>query len=64
MKKTDKITLREKSPAELSKKLTELKVELAHARAKHFTGSSKDTSVFHKIKYQIALIKTLLTKHD
>lgn len=62
MKKTDKIAYRQKSPVELKKELTNLGKQLIELKAKHHTGKQKDTSVFKKIKYQIALISTILNK--
>jgi ribosomal protein L29 len=62
MKKTDKISYREKSVEELSKLLFDLKKKFVETRAKHASGNQKDTSVFEKIKYEIAYISTLLTE--
>jgi len=62
MKKTDKISYRQKSPSELQKNLLDLRKELMETNAKFATGNQKDTSVFKKIKNQIALIKTLLSQ--
>ena len=60
MKKTDKISYRQKSIEELSKNLLDLRKKFIEAKAKSATGNQKDTSVFSKIKYEIALISTLL----
>ena len=60
MKKTDKISYHQKSPQELTKALVDLKKKLVETRMKFSTGNQKDTSVFKKIKYEIALISTLL----
>jgi ribosomal protein L29 len=60
MKKTDKIAYSEKSPSELSKLLVEAQKKLVENRAKLSTGNLKDTSVFNKVRYEIALIKNLL----
>jgi len=62
MKKTDKISYRQKSPVELNKNLLDLRKNLIEVHAKYATGNQKDTSVFKKIKSQIALIKTLLSQ--
>jgi len=62
MKKTDKISYRQKSPAELQKSLFDLRKELMETNAKFANGNQKDTSVFKKIRNQIALIKTLLSQ--
>ena len=66
MKKTDKISYRQKSTEELTKILIELRKKLVEAKAKSAQGNQKDTSVFKKINYEIKLISTLLTenKHD
>jgi len=61
MKKTDKIAYRQKTSQELTKNLADLRKSLIEAQAKYTTGNQKDTSVFKKIKYEIALISTLLT---
>jgi len=60
MKKTDKISYRQKSASELNKELAQLSTKLVELRAKIAMGSQKDTSQVKKIKYQIALISTLL----
>lgn len=64
MKKTDKISYRQKSPLELEKLLTDLKKNLVENKAKLLTGNQKDTSVFKKIKYEISLISTILKEND
>jgi len=66
MKKTDKISYRQKSIEELSKNLLDLRKKFIEAKAKSATGNQKDTSVFSKIKYEIALISTLIQekKHE
>lgn len=60
MKKTDKISMRQKTKAELEKLLIESKKKLLENKSKFATGNLKDTSVFKKIQYEIAYIKTLL----
>lgn len=60
MKKADKIAYRQKSPTELQKELLDLGKQIVELKAKHHTGNLKDNSVFKKIKYQIALISTIL----
>ena len=60
MKKTDKIAYRQKTSQELIKNLSDLRKSLVEARAKYTTGNQKDTSVFKKIKYEIALVSTIL----
>lgn len=63
MKKTDKISYRQKSPVELEKLLVDLKKKLVENKAKLLTGNQKDTSVFKKIKYEISFISTLITEN-
>lgn len=63
MKKTAKIAYSEKSPAELQKLLVESGKKLVENRAKLITGNLKDTSVFKKIKYEMAYVSTLLKKN-
>lgn len=60
MKKTDKISYRQKSSEELSKNLLDLRKKFIEAKAKSATANQKDTSVFAKIKYEISLISTLI----
>ena len=63
MKKTDKIAYSEKSLSELQKARAEASKKLVENRAKLITGNLKDTSVFKKIKYEIAYISTLIKKN-
>jgi ribosomal protein L29 len=63
MKKTDKISYRQKSEVELLKLLTDLKKKLVETKAKHLSGNQKDTSVFRKIKHEIAFILTILKEN-
>ena len=60
MKKTDKIAYRQKSQEELEAALHDLKKKLVELKAKFYSGNQKDTSVFKKVKYEIALISTIL----
>lgn len=62
MKKTDKIAYRQKTTSELIKNVSDLRKNLVEVRAKYSTGNQKDTSVFKKIKYEIALISTILAQ--
>jgi ribosomal protein L29 len=62
MKKTDKINYIQKTTAELQKLLVTVQKNYIEARAKQTVGNLKDTSIFKKLKYEIALIKTLLNK--
>jgi ribosomal protein L29 len=64
MKKTDKISYQQKPIEELQKELLNLSKQLVENRAKHRLGNLKDTSVFKKLKYQISLIKTVLSKNQ
>lgn len=64
MKKTDKIAYRQKTTSELIKNLSDLRKSLVEAHAKYSTGNQKDTSVFKKIKYEIALISTILSNNS
>ncbi len=64
MKKTDKISYHQKSPAELKTALADLKKKYLETKSKHYLGNQKDTSVFKKMRYEMALITTLLKKHE
>jgi ribosomal protein L29 len=64
MKKTDKMSYRQKPKEELLKLLTDLKKKLVETKMKHLTGNQKDTSVFRKIKYEIAFISTIFKEND
>jgi ribosomal protein L29 len=63
MKKTDKISYQQKSVAELTKSLTDTAKSLVELKIKHASGNQKDTSVFKKLRYQMALIKTIIKQH-
>ncbi|MBI2464871.1 50S ribosomal protein L29 [Candidatus Shapirobacteria bacterium] len=63
MKKTDKMSYRQKSSQELSVALADLQKKLVETRLKHLTGNQKDTSVIRKIKYEIAYVSTLITEN-
>lgn len=60
MKKTDKMSYREKTITELKKALTEARKKIVENKSKFAVGNLKDTSVFKKLKYEIALILTLI----
>jgi len=62
MKKTDKISYRQKSVAELRQLLADSTKKLAETKAKYLTGNHKDSSVFKKIRYEIALISTVISE--
>lgn len=64
MKKTDKISMRQKTKAELGKMLIESKKKYLENKSKFATGNLKDTSVFKKIQYEIAYIKTLISQNN
>ena len=64
MKKTDKIAYKQKSKEELQKLLIDLKKKFIETKSKQYLGNQKDTSVFKKIKSEIALISTLLNQND
>jgi len=63
MKKTDKISYRQKSVAELSQLLLATKKKLAETKAKYLTGNHKDSSVFKKIRYEITLINSIISEN-
>jgi len=54
--------LRELSIGELEDKVTELKKELMESRFSLATSQIEDTSIFKKIKKQIAQANTVLTQ--
>lgn len=60
MKKTDKISYKQKSLSELQKNLSELQKKLVELHIKHSTGNLKDTSLLAKVRYEIALTRTLI----
>lgn len=64
MKKSDKIALRQKSTDELKIILQNKKKELVELKAKQYTGSLKDTSVFKKTRYEMSLISSLLATNN
>lgn len=63
MKKTDKMSYRQKSSLELQKSLADLHKKLVETKVKHLMGNQKDTSQINKIKYEIALVSTLITEN-
>jgi len=63
MKKTDKISYRQKNKEELIKILIEARKKLIETKSKQATGNLKDTSVFAKIRYEIALVSTLIKEN-
>ncbi|MFZ2153513.1 MAG: 50S ribosomal protein L29 [Microgenomates group bacterium] len=63
MKKTDKMSYRQKSLPELQKLMADLQKKLVETRLKHLTGNQKDTSQIRKVKYEIAYVLTLITEN-
>lgn len=61
MKKSDKISYHQKDPSEIAKILSSLPQKIIEAKAKQQLGNLKDTSVFKKLRYEIALAKSLLS---
>jgi ribosomal protein L29 len=64
MKKSDKIALTSKSVGDLPKLLADKKKAFFEAKAKQFLGSLKDTSVFKKLRFEIALLSSLIKNHQ
>lgn len=64
MKKTDKIAYHQKSLSELNKNLVDISQQLVETKLKLATGQLKDTSQIKKLKYQIALIKTIISQKN
>ncbi len=64
MKKSDKINLRKKTPAELSKELLASQKELFELRVKHNLEPIKNTSLLKKLKTKISFIKLLQHSHE
>jgi ribosomal protein L29 len=62
MKKTDKIGLSEKTASELLNLLATKRKEIVENKSKQFLGNLKDTSVFRKLRKEVAQISTYLTK--
>ncbi|MBU3935733.1 50S ribosomal protein L29 [Patescibacteria group bacterium] len=62
MKKSDKIVYQQKTLPELKKEIVSLQKQLIEAKIKQGSGQMKDTSLFKKIKYQIALMLTLISQ--
>lgn len=62
MKKTDKIGTSQKTRIELLSSIALKNKELVEAKTKQFLGNLKDTSVFRKLRREIAQLSTSLTK--
>ena len=62
MKKTDKIGLSEKTASELLNLLATKRKEIVENKSKQFLGNLKDTSIFRKLRKEVAQISTYLTK--
>ncbi|HEX8924102.1 MAG TPA: 50S ribosomal protein L29 [Patescibacteria group bacterium] len=60
MKKTDKMSYRQKTVSELNTMVSDLHNKLVETRSKLHTGNLKDTASINKIKYEIAFISTLI----
>ena len=60
MKKTDRISYKEKTVAELKSLLSAARTKLVESRAKNSTGNLKDVSILSKIKYEISYFSTLI----
>jgi ribosomal protein L29 len=64
IKPTEKTKLKSTGPAELSKKLVKLTQDLVQERQQLRLGKATNSEAGKKIRYQIALIKTLLREHQ
>jgi ribosomal protein L29 len=62
MKKSDKISYHQKTIAELEALFVSAQKKLIESRIKHSNGQLKDSSVFKKLKYEMALILTIISK--
>jgi len=62
MKKTAKIGLSEKTATELLTLLSAKRKEIVENKSKQFLGNLKDTSIFRKLRREVATISTHLQK--
>lgn len=62
MKKTDKIGLSEKTKAELLNLISAKRKEIVESKTKQFLGNLKDTSIFRKLRREVASMSTYLAK--
>jgi ribosomal protein L29 len=62
MKKTAKIGLSEKTATELLTLLSQKRKEIVENKSKQFLGNLKDTSIFRKLRREVAKISTSLQK--
>ena len=62
MKKTDKIALSTKTAAELIIIQATKRKEQVEAKSRQFLGNLKDTSIFRKLRRELAVISTYLQK--
>ena len=62
MKKTDKIGLSEKTKAELLTLISVKRKEIVENKTKQFLGNLKDTSIFRKLRREVAALSTHLAK--
>lgn len=62
MKKTDKIVLTEKTVSELLNLISQKRKEVVESKTKQFLGNLKDTSIFRKLRREVATLSTHLAK--
>jgi len=62
MKKTDKIGLSEKKASELLALILAKRKEIVENKSKQFLGNLKDTSIFRKLRREVASLSTHLQK--
>lgn len=62
MKKTDKIGTSQKTRIELISAIALKKKEIVENKTKQFLGNLKDTSVFRKLRREVAQLSTSLTQ--
>ncbi len=62
MKKQEKQLLQNKSIDDLQSDLNKAKLDLANLRLEHKTGQLKNTSSLAKIRYKVAVLKTIITQ--
>lgn len=64
MKKTDKIGLSSKTAAELLNLISVKRKEIVESKTKQFLGNLKDTSIFRKLRREVARLSTSLAKQN
>jgi len=62
MKKSDKIDYHQKTISELNTLLVSVRKKLVESRIKHGNGQLKDSSIFKKLKYEMALVLTIISQ--